>query len=258
MRKLSIIFFLLSLISYLLFLPMVYAADVSEGIASYIQITTKNVKDGSIISSKNKGYATSNIPYDPGIFGVVNQNNAASFRNNDLKDALPVISTGKAYVLVSTQNGPIEKGDYITSSFTAGVGQKADRNGYVLGIALSEYKNKDTKAIGTIPLAVHIIYNAAIDTNLSNNILSNFKQAASAPFLTPLTSLRYLLAAFVTIASFVLGFISFGRVARTGVEALGRNPLAARLIQLGVLFNTALTVGIIIVGLVIAYLILIL
>ncbi|KKW33506.1 MAG: hypothetical protein UY78_C0010G0001, partial [Parcubacteria group bacterium GW2011_GWA1_53_13] len=39
----------------------------------------------------------------------------------------------------------------------------------------------------------------------------------------------------------------------TGVEALGRNPLAGRLIEFGVFLNLFLTLGIIAIGIIIAY-----
>lgn len=231
-------------------------AQLSEGVSIPIQITG-NVKDGDIISSTSKGYVTSNTPYDPAMSGVVNENFAVGFKNNQLQDAHPVISSGKAYVNVSSINGNIKKGDFITSSSIVGVAQKADKNGFILGSALEDYSSNDPKQVGQIDVAIQIKYNAP-NTSVSNNLLENVKQAASAPYLAPLTSLRYLLAALIAIAAFVLGFMSFGKVARAGVEALGRNPLASKLIELGVIFNTALTIGIILVGLAIAYLILIL
>ena len=60
------------------------------------------------------------------------------------------------------------------------------------------------------------------------------------------------------LISFSLGFIYFGRVAKTGIEAMGRNPMAGKMIQLSVLFNIIVTVIIVLIGLAIAYLILIL
>jgi hypothetical protein len=72
-----------------------------------------------------------------------------------------------------------------------------------------------------------------------------------------LASLRYLLAIIVAVMAFGLGFVYFGRVAKGGVEALGRNPLAGRAIQLSVLMNLILTVAIMVGGLVLAYIILI-
>jgi F0F1-type ATP synthase membrane subunit c/vacuolar-type H+-ATPase subunit K len=52
--------------------------------------------------------------------------------------------------------------------------------------------------------------------------------------------------------------IYFGKASRAGIEAVGRNPLAKRVIQLTVVMNIVLTIVIVLVGLAIAYLILIL
>jgi len=72
-----------------------------------------------------------------------------------------------------------------------------------------------------------------------------------------LASLRYLLAILVAMTSFILGFVYFGRVAKGGVEAIGRNPLARRAIQIGGALNLVLTLSIMAGGIVLAYVILI-
>jgi len=59
-------------------------------------------------------------------------------------------------------------------------------------------------------------------------------------------------AAFIVIISFIFGFLSFSRVAARGVEALGRNPMAKKTIQLGILLNVIITLGIIVAGLLLA------
>ncbi|MCH7541587.1 hypothetical protein IH981_02285 [Patescibacteria group bacterium] len=51
--------------------------------------------------------------------------------------------------------------------------------------------------------------------------------------------LRYLFALIVGGGAFFLGFISFVRSMRTGVEAVGRNPLAQTSIQVAMLVNLA-------------------
>ena len=62
----------------------------------------------------------------------------------------------------------------------------------------------------------------------------------------------------MVLIAFTLGMIYFGRSSRAGIEAIGRNPLAKRVIQFTVFMNIVLTIVIVIVGLAIAYLILIL
>ena len=230
--------------------------NVATGVALPVLINEKSVKDGDIITVTSDGYKLSSYAYDPSIYGVVTTNPAISLREKNSK-ASSVISLGNAPVRVSAVNGPIKKNNPITSSKILGVGQKADINGFILGIALEDYSNSNPNAVGKILVSIDPHYNAAF-IGAKMNLIENIKVVTGAPFLSPLTTLRYILAAIVTITSFVIGFIYFGRIARTGVEALGRNPLAARIIQLGIILNVALTAGIILIGVGIAYLILIL
>lgn len=239
----------------------VQAEDSSSGVAISVPISDKNAKDGSVIAITPNGYAASLITYDPSIYGVLTQNPATYILNKEdkanpaLKDTKPVITFGKAFVQVSTTNGPIKTNDFITSSNTAGVGQKANTNGYVLGTALENYTNSDPKKIGKILVIVNPHYNGSF-VAIRTNLLQTLKSAGGATGISPLASLRYFIAAVIAIIAFVLGFLYFGRVARTGVEAMGRNPLAGRMIQFGIIMNLLLTVAIIAVGLGIAYLVL--
>ena len=82
------------------------------------------------------------------------------------------------------------------------------------------------------------------------------KSGFQVPFITPLTSLRYILAALIALVSFFIGFSSFGKISTNSIEALGRNPLASRIIKSAIFLNFVFTIGIMGVGLVVAYLIL--
>lgn len=233
------------------------AQDVSSGVAISVPISEKSVQDGDIITSTDQGYKLSTYKYDPSLFGVVTRVPAVFVKDTTAKNSTLVLSSGRAIVRVANINGEIKKNDYITSSEIPGVGAKADVNGYVLGMALEGYNNKNPKGVGKITVLIEPHYNASFIATRTN-VLQNIQNVVGNPLLSPLTTLRYLLAALVAIASFILGFIYFGRIARTGVEALGRNPLAARMIQLGIILNVLLTAGIILIGCGIAYLILIL
>jgi len=238
-------------------------ADVSSGIAISVTIKDKNAQDGDIVSNKNNGYILSKETYDPGMFGIIADNPAVSFENITSSDTKLVISLGKAYVRVSTVNGEIKENDTITSSTTPGIGQKATEQGFILGTALEDYKEKDPKKIGKILVAVRPQNSMpptaqGVPGAVKTNLIETIKKAALAATLSPLTSLRYLLAGLIAIIAFVLGFIYFGKVTINGVQALGRNPLASRIIQFNVILNVLLTVVIMAVGIAIAYLILVL
>lgn len=230
----------------------------SSGIATYVVVIDKEAQDGDIVSSVTGGYKLSRTPYDPQMFGVITENPAVSFENVDLTNTRPIVSSGKVPVRVRTVNGNIKEGDLISSSKVSGVGQKATENGYVLGTALEGYESSNLNKVGKILVSLNIHPNVASTTTARSNLVDTFRLGLSAPILSPLASLRYILAAFVAGASFVLGFVYFGRVARSGVEALGRNPLAGKMIEVSVAFHVVLTIAIMLFGLAIAYLILIL
>lgn len=243
------------------FVEKVYAAesrtgvDASSGVAISVPIKDKNAKDGSIIASALEGYVASKIAYDSSIYGILTLNPATYIANKEgtaSANTKPVITFGKANVLVSTINGPIKTNDFITSSDTPGVGQKASINGAVVGTALENYTASDPKKIGKIL----VIVNPSFNNSLKTNFLQTIKSASGVTGPFPLGSFRYLIGAIIAIITFVLGFLYFGKVAKTGVEAMGRNPLAGKMIQFEILLNLVITVAIIGIGLGISYLIL--
>lgn len=240
-------------------LPALAQRNVSSGIAITLPVQGQNIQDGSIISSTPSGYALSTEPYDPSIYGVVVMNPAVSFESALPANQYPVIASGKVYVRVSATNGNIRVGDFVTSSSLPGVGQRADGNGFIIGTAIEDFISSIPDETGRILVSLKPGYTTAVaGGNRGVNLLKNIKSAASSPFLTPLTSLRYLLAVIMTALSFGGSFWYFGRFGKTGIEALGRNPLAARKITIGIALHLGLTVAIMFAGLWIAYLILVL
>jgi len=224
---------------------------ISSGIATYIPISA-NTQEGDIIRLTKNGYDLTRSAYEPSTFGIVAENPSVSFENTSIKNTKPVISTGKVYVRVSTINGSIKKGDLITASSIPGVGQKATDDGYVIGTALQDYTPKDSKAIGKVLVVLNISFNAG-SGGTKGNLLSTFSHALNAPYLAPLSALRYLFAAILIIASFFVAVNFFGKVSMLGIEAIGRNPLASKFILLSVIFHVILAAGIILVGIGVSY-----
>jgi len=251
---------LLLIIFLLLFLqPSALAQDSQDtpsGVAVSVQIN-EDVAQGDIISATDQGYNLSKIEYDTSIFGVVTQNPAFVLENTAIANSYPVATSGTAQARVSTINGAIKKGDIITSSKTPGVGIKATRNGFVLGNALEGYSNSDTSKAGTILVSINPHFNN-LNPSTRTDLVNTLKNAGTAIYLSPLEALRYTIAGLTALIAFIFGFFFFGKISIKGVEALGRNPLAARSIEVGVVGNVILTLIIIGIGLGIAYLILIL
>lgn len=238
-----------------LFWKNVQGAEMSFSVANYLPINDKKVDDGLIVSSSSNGFFLSKTIFDTTMVGVVSIKPAISINVDDGNTKkYPVVSSGSVYVVVSTVAGPIKKGDMITSSEIPGVGMRANHSGFVIGSALEDYNNKDIKQYKKISTSMNIHYYSEKKTN--QNIFDIFNFSTIAMYEDPMTVFKYVIAVAIVVLSFILGFVSFGRVASIGVEALGRNPLAGKMIEFGIVVNVLITIAIIGSGLVIGLIIL--
>ena len=234
-----------------------YSQGLSSGIALLLPVDN-DAPDASVICASEKGFVLCSQPYATNMYGLITDNPVAAFESTEIEEGRHVIASGKAYVRVSQKNGDIVSGDLVTSSDIPGVAYKATQNGYVLGTALSDFAPDNTgEGTGTVEIILNIHLHSGI-SNARSNLIEYLRQGIEAPIFEPLASLRYVLAALLVLLAFVLGFVYFGRMARAGVEAIGRNPLASRMIQLQVVMNVAVLIIVVGAGLFAAYLVLIL
>lgn len=256
MRKYSLLSFICIFIFLSFYLPAsVYGQVTSSGIAQTVPLN-QNVVEGDIICAYETGLAKCNQEYDSALYGVYTTNPAAIMEDPEMENGKPVVRDGLTQVRVNGQGGPIANGDLVTSSSTEGVGMKANANGFVLGTALDDYNPSNTEDTKTIQVLVNI-HPATTLSGSRGNLIQFIRKGAAVPVFQPIESLRYLLAIIIILISFTLGLIYFGRASRAGIEAIGRNPLAKRVIQLTVFLNIVLTLVIVLVGLAIAYLVLV-
>lgn len=226
------------------------------GLARMIETSVKDLKDGAILSSSDHGAILSNTPYDPQVLGIVSRDAAIVFNSTGgTESGIPIISTGEVYALVSVKNGPIKKGDLLATSTIPGVAVKALVPGYVLGTAKenSTVQNSDEIEKIAIDLNLHYFNSKSPFPGSLSDIL---KIALFPTKDGPSPIFKYIVAGLVVLGSFYLGFVSFSRTAAKGVEALGRNPAASKIIYLGIIFNVSIVVAIILAGLTVAFLIL--
>ena len=89
----------------------------------------------------------SSRPYEPNLLGVIATDPAIFLQlRSGVMDGEALLSNPKSVALagrvpvnVTNENGPIQVGDYITSSSTPGFGMKATRAGPVVGMALDSF-----------------------------------------------------------------------------------------------------------------------
>lgn len=249
----------LSLFSILMVFSPFYIVNAQEqfrGIASYINVRDGKILAGSILSLNKGKYELSRIGYDPNVRGVIAVNPAIEFRPTEIPStALPLVKAGVIDVLVSNANGAIRNGDMITTSTIPGVGMKATKSGYVIGAAIEDFAPSGKQTTGTIKVIFDVRYIAS-SVGVAGSLLDVFNLSAIATYEQPLTVFKYVLAGFISLISVFFGFTYFGRITHSGIEALGRNPLAARTIQIGIFLNVLLATLVVGGGIVISYLIL--
>lgn len=250
-QLLPILFFLGLFVSR----ALLASAQSASGFVTYVDIEDSQVQAGDIIKFDENGYKKTAVPYESSIFGVVVEDPAVSLET-DVEGTYPVVSSGKVRIRVTTFNGPIKTGDLLTSSQTPGVAQKASQTGYVIGTALEDYESTNVNQVGSVLAQLNIGFGSIAGAG-GGNLVQTIREGLSAPVVTPLNALRYLLAILMVILSFFLGIYHFGRIARTGIEAIGRNPMASKLITINILINIILGIGLIFAGLTVAYFILV-
>ncbi|MDP2671053.1 MAG: hypothetical protein Q8P13_01160 [bacterium] len=235
--KLRVIFLLIFITLFLTSKAFVLAQDFSNGqIAKNLPVEDKGVSSGDIVSKSDTGLVRASSAYDKNLFGVVVEDPSLSL-NKTSSESFPIVSYGVSKVKLSDQNGSIKKGDFVTSSKTLGVGQKATDSGFVLGRALEDLNSKT----GQVSVFINIQYKAA---DSPQNAVSKAISKAAEAFTSQLENpenfpviLRYLLAVILAGLSFGFGFLSFVRALRRGIDAISRNPLAKGSIQFVVFLN---------------------
>lgn len=232
-----------------------FSAQAISGVTISFDVQGENIQPGDIIITEEGNYLKSRKVYENFIFGVVIDDPSIALNDVTLDEGTYVVTTGEAFVRITAENGNIKAGDYITTSSQEGVAMLATKSGQVLGVALEDYAPTNPDEVGQIWAYIDI---APVITGgtIEQNAFEMLRSGISAPFLSPMTSLRFLLAFIVIIVSFFLGFVSFSRITGNSIQALGRNPLASSVIKSSVIMNFMFTVAVIMVGVGVAYLIL--
>ncbi len=131
--------------------PVAAGVGVGDVVATGTQMVNTYDTDGpngSVDWSTVKGQITqlvqSDQAYQSNAIGIVSDNNSDfSSTGYNIKaedNPMSVALNGRVPVNVTTENGPIEPGDYLTTSATIpGYAMKATQAGYVIGRALSSY-----------------------------------------------------------------------------------------------------------------------
>lgn len=194
---------------------------------------------------------------DTTLFGVVIDRPAIVLRSTEA--GVPIISSGEASVNVTALGGPIQAGDYITTSTEPGKGQKASvTDTFVVGTALESFGTASSSPTTSGTIAVHLsIGPRPIDGSTTTDAhVSSVTTSKNGTGITVPVVFKYILAALVAIGSITISFRSFGSSIKESIVSVGRNPLAKNSIQSMVVLNTFLIVLVSAAGLFVAFAIL--
>ncbi|MCA9351126.1 hypothetical protein H6794_00475 [Candidatus Nomurabacteria bacterium] len=184
-----------------------------------------------------------------------------------------VASTGPFSVLVSSQNGPIKAGDYVTLSSISGIGMAAsDLDKVVIGKAMENFDTNDiTKVrssatikdsagnttevkIGTIRVDISVGRNPSQRANASLPVV--LKGVSETIAGKPVTPARVYVSFFVFVTTSIISGAMLYSAVRSTMVAMGRNPLGKKAIIRSLLQVASVAVLIFIVGLFAVYLLL--
>lgn len=230
------------------------------------EVADQEAVDGDILTATQDGLVRSSIGFDNKVFGILQDNPLLVYRETEV-NGKPVIRSGVATVNVTTLNGPISYGDYLTSSQIPGKAQRATESGYVIGIALESFDGADAETIegpngqvslGQVKIAVRIEYAELTNPRFAGRLFSFIGTALLENISDPRQFgqiVRFIAAGLIILLSFTFGFLTFSRSIAKSVEALGRNPLAKTAIQVSILINIVLLVVTGLIGIVASILI---
>jgi hypothetical protein len=144
----------------------VSGADLAEAYAT----KDSSITAGDIVSTDGSlaaGVQKSSTAYDSTTLGVVSTAPGQVLGSQIDSISRPVLLglTGRVPTKVSTENGSIRAGDYITASSVPGVGMKATKPGATIGKALESYTGT---GVGKISVFLSLSYQSNGDSQSSN------------------------------------------------------------------------------------------
>lgn len=140
----------------------VQQADLAE---NYISSQFLEAGDVIMLEGKDNNLAVikTTKPYESKTIGIVSTKPGITLNSDAAPDnthpyVIPIALSGRVPVKVTTENGSIEAGDYLSTSGVPGVAMKATGKSITIGKALEGYTNSNPETIGKIMVSVNLSY----------------------------------------------------------------------------------------------------
>jgi hypothetical protein len=174
------------------------------------------------------------------IYGVVIDPNSAPLTVQKQNQQVFVANSGNYPVLVSTQAGNINTGDYLTLSATDGIATKASSNDkFIIGRALQGFSGggntivyaNDGAALGRIVIEVAPGKNPLLKEAAA--IPDPLRRVSESVAGKTVSAVRIYAALIIFLVAIIISAILLSSGIRSSLIAIGRNPLSRHLIIKG-------------------------
>lgn len=242
MRKLAILLVLQIFVLGFLIVPKKIAQS-EMSVAINQEIVGSEIYEGMIVATDGVNVFLADKEYEPNVIGVITSNPAITLGENEGSGNYPISTTGNIPVLIKKTDAKPKKGDYITASNIPGVGMIASNPGWVIGTVISDVEDQ-FDSYDTVMVSLKIEYG---DGN--NPITKAYKY--SMGFLDQNSFIQFIkliMAGLIAIITFLGATNYYTQISKTEVEALGRNPLASKIIQRNSFLHLVILILICVVG----------
>lgn len=242
-----------------------YTAKQKIDYGSIVELVSQDTKEVKVASKEQV----------KNMFGVVIDPQQIPIRvsSGNLENETYVAVTGTYNVLVSTENGEIAAGDYITLSSINGIGMKAGTEEVpVLGRAVSGFNSgsvsrgsaeiKDvngnlitTAKLGSIPVTIEVQRNPN-EKSTKAKVPEALERIGQAIAEKEVSAIRIYISLAITAVSLVTALLVLYTGVRSSVISIGRNPMSKRSILRALLQIILASFLILVIGLFAVYLLL--
>lgn len=255
--------------------PAFAASDTAVSAQGYAAATPIDIGTIVALNKDTQSVVAAKQSQLQNMFGVAVDRNQLAFAvsNSAIQNETYVAVSGTYNVLVSTQGGEINSGDYITLSSIDGIGMKASTEQKTVfgraaasfdgkGVTLGTSELKDTNGaanktvtLGTIPVTINIQRNPNIKSTKVDvpNWLERLGVQIAEKQISPI---RIYLSMGITAVSLVTAIVMLYAGVRNAIIAIGRNPMTKRSIFRALLEVILTSILILVIGLFAVYLLL--
>ena len=224
---------------YLLVAPALVegAGSISQG----FNISDKNAEPGALVTRRPGSQDNLELAiaeHADQLVGVIGEKPLIELSGDNKAHNAQVVISGSTQTFVSDINGQIKTGDKITASPLKGIGMKATEDSQVVGTAQANPTNttertitdrdghKHTVNVALLPVQIDVMYYVADKGRLASLLPSFLQTVADNAAGKSVSPLRVLVGAVILVLGFVTAAIILYSSVRSGITAIGRNPLA--------------------------------